>query len=170
MKIKSKKQNHKQGFSIVEVIVAASIVAMGFIGVISLSTQNTQIHLTNRNVLVASQLAQEGMELIRNIRDSNWLEGKSFTEGIVPDVNPYFSLDYTRGRFSIASPNDPLSRLYLDGNGYYAHLLSGTPTQFYRYFTVANNGNNLEASCIVSWREREKQKNYQAKTMLYDWK
>ncbi|MDO8667516.1 MAG: hypothetical protein Q7K35_00250 [bacterium] len=70
--MKSKFYNNR-GISIVEVIVATMIITMGMIGVSSLVIQNIQVQYINKNVLIASGLAQEGLELVRNTRDLNWL-------------------------------------------------------------------------------------------------
>jgi type II secretory pathway pseudopilin PulG len=66
--------NNKLGFSILEVVVAILIITIGMIGVSSLVIQNIQAQYINKNILVASGLAQEGLELVRNIRDLNWLK------------------------------------------------------------------------------------------------
>ncbi|NCQ16134.1 hypothetical protein GW814_00575, partial [Candidatus Falkowbacteria bacterium] len=63
---------NNQGISILEVIVAILIITIGMIGVMSLVIQNVEAQYINKNILIASGLAQEGLELARNTRDLNW--------------------------------------------------------------------------------------------------
>src|SRR3990172_140667 len=60
------------GFTIIEVIIAISLVNIGLLAISSLVIQNIQTQDINREYIIASMLAQEGLELARNIRDNNW--------------------------------------------------------------------------------------------------
>lgn len=63
----------KRGFSLIEAMVSISILLIGVIGVVSLGiVMVTQACLTNSQV-IATQLGREGIEVVRSIRDSNWL-------------------------------------------------------------------------------------------------
>ena len=53
------------GFSLLEVVVAILIITIGMIGVTSLVIQNIQTQYINKNILIASGLAQEGLEQLR---------------------------------------------------------------------------------------------------------
>jgi prepilin-type N-terminal cleavage/methylation domain-containing protein len=162
-----KKNNYLRGFTLLEVMVAISMIIMGLTGVISLSIQNIQVRQTNRNILIAAQLAQEGMELIRNKRDSNWIASQAFNADITGD----FSLDYTgTKRDTPSGSTDASAKLYLDADNFYVNGVSATTTPFYRFFTVIDNFNYLDVKCVVGWQERGSPKNYSVKTLFYDWK
>lgn len=63
----------QKGFSLVEAIISISVLLVGVMAVVSLGiAMVTQARLTNTQV-VASQLAREGVEVVRAIRDGNWL-------------------------------------------------------------------------------------------------
>ncbi len=74
--------NTKKGFSLIEVIVAVAIIVMVVFSATSLLVSIIRSNKDNVNTLIAYGLAQEGLEAVRNIRDSNWLLGASF-EGAV---------------------------------------------------------------------------------------
>ena len=64
---------NNKGFTILEAAIALGIVVMGLFGVVALLTQNLQTQSINRDSIVASLLAQEGLELVRNARDTRAL-------------------------------------------------------------------------------------------------
>ncbi len=69
------------GFSIVESLVAISIVTLSITSassIVQASLQNTSL-IKARSI--ASGLAYESVEIVRNMRDSNNLAGNDFTEG-----------------------------------------------------------------------------------------
>jgi Tfp pilus assembly protein PilV len=160
------------GISIIEVIVAISIVTIGMIGVSSLVIQNIQAQYINKNILIASGLAQEGLELVRNVRDENWLiSGNSWSQDLTGDGT--YAIDY-RGRSSIDMAannlNSAAARLYLDSNGLYSHQSSGTATNFYRLITVVDQTNYLDIKCAIRWKEGSANHDYTAETYLYNWR
>ena len=73
------------GFSLLEVVIATTVISVGLVGILGLVIQNIAIQQTYKNTLVASMLAQEGLELARNIRDKNWLTaGADYNDGLAP--------------------------------------------------------------------------------------
>jgi len=68
------KINSKQSFTLVETIVASYILLAGVVSSMTLVYQNINTITYSRNQLIATNLAQEGAELVRNKRDSNFLE------------------------------------------------------------------------------------------------
>ncbi len=64
----------QRGESLLEVIIAVSILATIMVSVFSLLIRgaSTNVNVTNR--VVAINVAREGMEAVRNIRDTNWLK------------------------------------------------------------------------------------------------
>lgn len=74
--LKNQKKS-EQGFSIVEVVIATGIVALAFVGMMALFAYNIRTEITSRNKLVATYLAQEGMEAVRYQRSKNWAADKN---------------------------------------------------------------------------------------------
>jgi len=66
-----------KAFSVMEVIIAITIVGLVSSACLSLLATSFRINRNIRNSLVASGLAQEGIEFVRSLRDSNWLAGKT---------------------------------------------------------------------------------------------
>jgi hypothetical protein len=68
------KQRKAQG--ILEVVIAISVIIIGLVSIMSLVVFNINVQGYNHNMLIASNLAREGVEVVRNMRDSNWLNSK----------------------------------------------------------------------------------------------
>jgi len=63
-----------KGFSLLETLVAIAVITVGLVGVIGLIAYTISISRVSPNKVIAANLAQEGIEAVRNIRDSNWLD------------------------------------------------------------------------------------------------
>jgi prepilin-type N-terminal cleavage/methylation domain-containing protein len=95
-----------KAFTLPEVIVAISVLVLVIVGVTNLLVSVIRNNNENVNTLIAYQLAQEGLEGFRNIRDSNWLLSAKF-DGTIgnhqiwgqalsgsPGSTEYYTLDY----------------------------------------------------------------------------
>lgn len=65
------KQN--KGESMIEIIVAISIIITSLVGIMVLFSDNIKTNQSTKNRIIAINLAREGLEAVRYIRDSNWL-------------------------------------------------------------------------------------------------
>ena len=63
-----------------EVIVALLVISMGAATAASLIITSIQANLFNKDALIATNLAQSGLEYMRNLRDSNWMAYSADTE------------------------------------------------------------------------------------------
>jgi len=139
---------NKKAFSIMEVMISAFILSVGLTAVIALMAGNIKNSINARDSIIASGLAQEGVELVRNIRDNNFVNNPE---------NPFLWLDETGGK-KIAY-NEPLGNsntfaLYYSGNGFYDHGLGGTVTKFRRKISIANYvdvGTGRKITSTVWW-------------------
>jgi len=64
-----------KGFTLIETVVAVFVLTIGVLGVFTVVQNITFSSQLNSSKLTATYLAQEGIELVRNQRDSNWLAG-----------------------------------------------------------------------------------------------
>src|SRR3989344_4863849 len=71
------------GFSLLETTIAIAILVAAIIGPMALSSQSIRSASVEKNTIMASNLAQEGLELVKNIRFNNgrsdpkkdWMQG-----------------------------------------------------------------------------------------------
>ena len=176
----------RNGFGLIEVTVSIYIITMGLLGLMSLVTQGLQVQYVNKNTIIAAELAQEVLELARNIRDDNWRdENLDWKQDIFAGVgnNKDYTIDYRvkndRNIINkqINGVTDEDARLYINSEGFYQHYESDSvpsdaiPTLFHRIVEVDKDNNTvLHITCRVYWTERSKDHDYVLSTKLYNWK
>lgn len=135
----------QKGFTIIELIISIFILSIAVVGVFGAFSMIVILTSDATNRLTATYLAQEGMEIIRNIRDSNWLNMDanpgmaSWDDYISSCEGSGCEVDFTTTG-SVSNPIRPytLSGNYLNKNvnGFYSYG-SGTATKFKRKITVS---------------------------------
>ncbi len=88
------------GQSLIESIVALTILVIGILGAVSLGIYTVRGAEASQVDIIAMNLAQEGIEGVRWIRDANWKIGQAWTTGLVSTEN------VLPGRIEVNSPED----------------------------------------------------------------
>lgn len=159
------------GFTLIEVIAVLLIISIGLLGILSLIIQNIQSQSINKSTLIAYQLAQEGAELIRKTRDTQWNLGVDW-DTYFPEVSTAhnYYMSYLDAYPSLASPAD-LTRLYQDDEGFYSHDPSGDFSGFSRTINLTRlSEGSLFVRVTITWQEYNRDMSYVLETMLYDWR
>lgn len=161
------KTMNQKGFTLLELTVAIFVIMVGIIGALSALQRATSTTFVSSSKLTAAYLAQEGIEIVRNLRDTNWIAGLSWDYGIIcsppspcdceADYNDKFLNSYDENHY-----------LRID-NGFYNYD-SGEETKFKRKITISKEPDILKISVQVSWKERGKDFQLTAQENIYDWK
>ena len=165
----------KKGFTLIEVILAISILTLAVGGSFALIQQTLVAASIANSKLIASYLAQEGLEIVRNIRDNNWLNQRvnrdlSWKAGLTTGI---YEGDYNDESLSLYSGEGRY--LYIDNaTGYYTYLASplagDIKTKFKRKITVTEVGDDkLDIAVQVQWSERGRNFSVEAREYLYNW-
>jgi len=172
------RENNK-GFSLVETIVAITILMVGIVGPLTLASQHIKAAQQAEYRLTATLLAQEGIEVVRNVIANNmadssvagdWLRGVTSNPlcdnapGCIPDVTMLVEPDSgdpselqqsLKGGCNVASC---VNTVYQSADGFFRQddspLPAGwTPTQFTRLISVevAEPGKRIIVSVTVEW-------------------
>jgi hypothetical protein len=101
-----------------------------------------------RNQMIAGELAQEGVELVRNIRDNNW-QASPFVSSFNNISGQSFGYDYR------IDMNNPINynadyRLYINGD-FYTHTYSVNTTKFKRGIIIIGNLTTRKVASVVTW-------------------
>lgn len=86
---------NKKGFSLIEGVVAIFVLSVGVMAVVQLFARTSVQARENGKYLTATALAQEGVELVRVVRNDNIVKGESdifsgitLPRGMVSSANP----------------------------------------------------------------------------------
>ena len=159
---------NKRGFTLIEVMVALLMVSIAFMGIYSTTAKYTQQTNQIKEIYTASLIGQEGIEIVRNIRDRNWMTSLT--------VFPLNS-DFSNGLTGYACSGSPLTggaeanydsasltaynnTHYLSiigGNGFYKYIASpaGTDvlTSYRRQICIDTaDANILHVAVYVYWK------------------
>ena len=152
-----------KGFTLLEVILAIFVIMVGIAGTLGLIQQGISYTQLSSSRLTANYLAQEGIEIVRNIRDANWLKMSTWSDGI-PSGD--WEADYKTQNLTRSYAGTPLN---IDSNGFYSYF-SGSPTKFKRKITVAKDTDILKISVQVEWQERGRNNQVTVQENLYNWR
>jgi len=174
-----KKPKNSKGFTIVEALLATFVITVGVVGVLAVVNQTTAFTQVTSSRLTAIYLAQEGIEIVKNIRDTNflkvhkgllaedqWVQGLTGCEGGC-------EADYTDSTLSAGD------RYFKIEGGFYKYSVSGTETSFKRKITVFDLVDltdppddiidQMKVLVEVSWEERGRTHQVAAQENVYKW-
>jgi len=164
-----KMPNAKKAFTLIEMLVVVFVVGVGLVGAISFFNVNINNQMEVKKELIAAGLAQEGLELVRNIRDYNIRNPEGDTKwysNLIP-ASSCNQIDYRSLGDHLCEPGlisyDII--IYDYDRGRYRNLStppSGyeTYTGYFRKIDVRgegdlNDGGYLKVTCTVTWNNRK---------------
>lgn len=159
-----------KGFTLLEMIIATFILVIAVVGLYSLFSQIIVATSIVSSRLTAAYLAQEGIEIIRNIRDTNWLNNTNWDNELT-SCSFGCEADYRTGTVNETTVLRAYENAYLnvDVDGFYSYSTSGSPTKFKRKITVTPIGDVLKISVSIEWEDRGKTYNFTTEENLYNW-
>lgn len=163
----------KKGFTIIESLVTIFFVSVGIIGTLT-AIQQTMVYVEiSSSQLTAIYLAQEGIEIVKNIRDGNWLENRytatSWDQGVdAGDREADYQITQTLTNYTGQF-------LLLDG-GFYNYS-SGNPSPFKRKITISDKQDldgdtfpdQMKVAVTVIW-EAKGSHEISVQEFLYNWR
>jgi len=138
-----------KGQAIVESIIALSVLTIGFLSLIGLMSNAIGLSRVNAEYYIATYLAAEGIEVVKNIIDTNVMSNRAWNDRLVQgsyevEYNS-LSLLLNQNRFLNFDPNTKI----------YSYSTTGQITPFKRKIEIQNiNSNHIRVKSIVSWTSR----------------
>lgn len=148
-----------QGFTLLETLIATAIVLVSVAAIFALGSQSFLAANQSADSFTAAFLATEGVEIVRGLRDNNWLAGSPWDQGLA--VGTY-----------IADYNDQALSPFLDiplrlsTSGFFQYD-TGASTKFKRQIKISNKtADSLVVTVTVSWGGGQ----MQVSDQLWNWK
>ena len=148
LKAKSSKPKAKDGYLLMEVMVAISLLTIGFLAVLSLVSNSLSLNRVVSDQFTANYLAMEGIEIVKNLIDANYLNSNPWNQGF---NNSNYEVDYQS-----IGPGTDLSRyLSFDSTSGFYDYNGGVQTPFKRTIVVGLNASDeIKVNSIVKWTGR----------------
>ena len=86
---------------------------MGVVSVVAIISKSLQNSFVSRDIIIASQLAQEGVEIVRNVRDNNFARNQPAFSGF---SSGSCAVDYQNSGNSLACGGPGVRWLYGEGS------------------------------------------------------
>lgn len=160
----------KKSFSLIELIFTLSFLTVGIGSIYSLISQFHTSSSVSSQKLIAAYLAQEGIEIVRNIRDTNLLENENWDNNL---ENGNWQADFKDNESLRPCPltcdYDHLSFLnFEDSTGFFGYG-NGTLTPFKRKIELQKFNDFLNIKVTVFWKERGRSHQITVQENLYNW-
>lgn len=156
----------RKGQSLVELMIAMSVLTTGFLGTLALLSRSLTLNRTVTDRNVATYLAAESIEVVKNLIDANIYEGSAWNCGVNSNtyVASYNSLppgSACPGQgLTVANVNnrqvyfDPSTNLYVNGDPGGGAI----PTAYQRAVTIQRDGtppdeDRLIVTATVTWTD-----------------
>ena len=176
----------RRGQTLVEALIALSILTMGFTGIVTLLNKSFQLNRTATDETQATFLASEGIEIAKNIIDydvylglpnnNDW--GCSFELGAGQSGDYALAYDTTPAPPATCPPAQPMrllasDKLYFDPATHrYSYSNIYTPTDFTRDVHISvplNSPNEFDVQSVVTWTNGTISNTITLEDHFYNW-
>ncbi len=140
----------RQGQMIIEATVSVSIMIVGLLGIFVLVSRSLNMYHTAAQGYVAANLAAEGIEVTKNILDTNILKGGvAWNYGF--NDRSYYGIQYNSKDMALVSGNPNNTLLYDSATGLYSYD-TGNKTVYKRTVVINNiSQNEIQVNSIVTY-------------------
>lgn len=165
--------NARKGSSLAESMVALGLVMMGLLGIVVLYTRSLALNRDVVNQTIAAGLAAEGIEVVKNIIDTNIAERGSDEWRASFDAGTY-QIDYESSVSGVPLPpfsgnGTPLT--LEDATGLYARAGGDEATFFTRRVAIEfPSETEIQVNAIVEWNERGETKTLNVEDIFRKWR
>lgn len=146
----------KKGQALIEILIALVIITMIFISFSALSVRSIKLGILSKQRIEANGYAQQGIEIIKNIRDTNLSKDDPFSKDILPEGDKIIKQKNSNPKFGWKLVDDSLGK-------------GETKNGFTRYIKIIEkDSDTLEVNVKITWEDGKHQT--QLVSQITDWK
>jgi len=155
---KNKGTSNKLGFTLIEIMIVSAVITATFTAIYAVYFSVMKYDTESRYEIIASNLAQEGIEIVRNMRDKDAMSGSAnWADHINLSGSNYIPFIDGSGNPTVQGTTN--KNVYLNASPRYMNCTSGcsgTLQPFSRSLSFDNtnySGGNgyIKVTCIVTW-------------------
>ncbi|KKR88939.1 MAG: hypothetical protein UU85_C0001G0131 [Candidatus Wolfebacteria bacterium GW2011_GWA2_42_10] len=139
--------SNEKGYLLIEAMVAATLLIVGFLGVLGLVSQSLGLSRFVSDEFAANYLAMEGVEVVKNLIDANTIKNQPWNQGFSSEK--CYEIDYNTSDIGSATEvrcPDASSNFI---------SISGKTTPFKRtVHIVPVSADEIKVNSIVKWSGR----------------
>jgi len=160
---------NKHGLTLIETLVAISVLMVAVSGALSLSNQSLQSANYAKDQITAFYLAAEGIEGIRSVRDANLIGGSNWLSNLGPCNASGCYFDGTSS--VVSSCAGACGPLKLDPvSGLYGYSAAWPDTPYTRTIRLDSLGPNERVVTVtVNWTSGNQSRSFIVHELLFDW-
>ncbi len=137
-----------RGSILLESLIAITILTVGMLGIFSMLSRSVGLTRVVAHQYIAAHLAAEGIELVKNIIDTNSLLARPWNAGLASGI-------YEIAHNTALEPDNDRVLFYDTTTGLYDYASGDEPTVFRRQLSLARIGaDELQVNARVSWITR----------------
>ena len=180
--IKFKTRKLQKGFTLLEVLVAISIFTVSTLALLSVLSQGISSTTYAKRKIVASYLAQEGIEYVRNLRDTLVLSGVDSQTGWntfkTDNISTkcvsgcYWDDDLSDHLVPCSSPALCPNMTYDEAVGIYGYNLSWADSGYNRVITfeiLVSSPDEVKIYSTVEWNQGSGSQSITFSDILFNW-
>lgn len=188
--LKLRSHQPRKGFSLIEILIAFVVLTITVIACTDLIANTIRNNVENTYRIQAYFLAEQGVEAIRNIRDSNWTQNIGFDQAgyqsnlwdgipIYPEGGTIYvavspQLDVLNSKaWKLQTSTEAGTPLYIAEKGnikYFTHDSGGYPSEFKRSIKISNTFEDIDKVAPESDSKLRNDLIYVTSTVYYDFK
>jgi Tfp pilus assembly protein PilV len=143
------------GQLLIEAMIAIGVVTFGLLGVFSLLSQSMGLNKVAADQYVGAYLASEGIEVVKNIIDTNIYQSRAWNDGVSDGT---YAVQYDTKTLTSTAIDTPLK--FDPATGMYNYSV-GADTNFKRSVKITslrlnsqNQPDELQVDSVVTWNGR----------------
>lgn len=151
-----------------EIVISIGIISFAFVGVMAVFASNIRAEMLSRDRITAAYLAQEGVEIVKQRRDTNWFsDDDKWDDGIDPGNKQTLILNNTgdlSSGWKLVNANDDNEQIFLmKGNTYVQadgdhRPSSWESTKFRRVISITKAKDRIKVAATVYYGEDKNSK------------